>query len=118
MTRRVKGELPPVPTSYFDLLSQEGAERLDLPNQRVVALATTLHCEHGRVFLSEHGRFLCPHGNPFETPALDAPKQHESPVKKAGGRGRFTTNDCACQLALPNRGSFPDLPLATGSPAV
>ena len=122
-TRKVKPEqLPPKPSSYYKLLQDTGARCLEVEGDpAVVALATPLRCESGPVFLGDDGRFFCGHGNEFIVKAIPrARKQaHVNPtdtlVKKPQHtiRRRFQSRTCDCRLVLPNRTTFPELPLVT-----
>lgn len=123
LTRKVKPErLPPKPSSYYELLQDAGARRLE-PETRpqVTALATPLRCESGPIYLSDDGRFFCGHGSEFVVKALPTARKQvhvnpaETPIKKPRltVRRRFQTKACRCHLALPNRATFPELPLVT-----
>ena len=122
LARKVKqDDLPTKPNSYYELLQDANSERLEMENDSaVVALATPLRCESGPVFLSDDGRFFCGHGSEFIVKALPTARKQarvdpaDTPIKKPHRtiRRRFQTK-CACRLVLPNRMTFPELPLVT-----
>eukprot|EP00966_Prymnesium_polylepis_P236218 5462865-Prymnesium_polylepis.1 len=104
-----------------DVLSDSGADRLSIENEPgVTALATPLRSDAGPVYLADDGRFYCTHGNSFEIRQMpkptrkNAPRLLESPIKKQKTtRRRFEIKSCGCKLVLPNRPSFPELPLTS-----
>ena len=113
--------LPARPASYFDVLSGNGADRMSIENEPdVTALATPLCSDAGPIYLADDGRFLCSHGNPFEIRQMPTPtrknacKVLDSPIKKQKPIcRRFEIKLCGCKLVLPNRPSFPELPLTS-----
>ena len=123
LQRKVKGALPPRPSSYFELLCAADAEQLPLVSEPSRELrATPMRCESGPIFLSNDGRFFCNHGNQFAVKKLPTARTHapksttpttESPIKKQSTiRRRFRAMGCDCKMAMPNRASFPELPFA------
>ena len=123
LTRKVKlDDLPPKPNSYYELLQDSDAERLEMKSDStVVALATPLRCKSGPVYLGSDGRFFCGHGSEFVVKALPSARKQacvdatDTPIKKPHRtiRRRFQTKICRCHLVLPNRATFPELPLVT-----
>ena len=120
LSRKVKAELPPRPSSYYNILCTAGAELVVLESTpSLEARATPLRCESGPVALSQDGRFFCGHGHEFVVKQLPTarnqkpPPPNAAPIKKKQRtiRRRFRTQACECRLALPNRSSFPELPL-------
>jgi hypothetical protein len=111
--------LPVRPASYFDVLSDNGADRMSIANEPdVTALATPLCCDEGPIYLANDGRFFCSHGKPFEIRQMPKPTRRnayrvlDSPIKKQKPiRRRFEIKSCGCKLVLPNRPSFPEVPL-------
>ena len=106
----------------YELLQDSNAERLEMKSDStVVALATPLRCETGPVYLGSDGRFFCGHGSEFVVKALPSARKQacvnptETPIKKPHRtiRRRFQTKICRCHLVLPNRATFPELPLVT-----
>lgn len=133
LTRTVKPErLPPKPSSYFAVLQAGDADRLVCkPELGVEALATPLRCEAGPVFLASDGRFFCGHGNEFVVKALPTARKGAARAAVPGTdtptsikkqqrtiRRRYQTKGsaCTCQLTLPNRTTFPELPFVTDAP--
>lgn len=112
--------LPARPASYFDVLSENGADEMSIENEPgVTALATPLCSDAGPIYLAGDGRFFCSHGNQFEILQMPNPTRKNahtvlySPIKKQRSvPRRFEIKSCGCKLVLPNRPSFPEVPLA------
>lgn len=121
---KVKMErLPAPPTSYFDVMNESCSDWLQIESEpSVAALATPLRSDAGPIYLADDGRFFCSHGNPFEIRKMpiptrkNAPKVLDSPIKKQKTiRRRFEIKSCGCKLVLPNRPSFPEVPLSSNA---
>lgn len=122
LTRRVNpSRLPPKPKSYFDLLQASSAAQLKVKTDASVeALATPLHSKSGPIFLANDGRFYCSHGHAFNLKEMPTARKEVAststgaPIKKRRTiRRRLHTKACDCLLVLPNRITFPEVPLIT-----
>ena len=107
--------LPPLPPSYFELMKGASTGHAAVGGEIDNGLLQTpLRCDSGPITLSEDGRFFCGHGNEFviyEMP-VHRIKTPSSSICKKSIRRRFEIGGCGCKLVLPNRSSFPELPLS------
>lgn len=122
LQRKVKGQLPPAPASYFDLLRTTDAAPFTAKNDSaLVAYATPLQCETGAVFLSQDGSFYCGHGTKFAVSKAAMTQMHQQRPALLDGRirkqdrvkRRFVAKACGCKMVMPNRLAFPELPLVS-----
>jgi len=117
LERIIRADLPPAPESMFELFKSCKAARVVIPGASTVhAYETPLRCESGAVALSSSGDFHCAHGHLFVIKRMPLARSRVigkfDSTKKQAVRRRFTTGKCPCLLVLPNRPSFPEVPLA------
>jgi len=93
------------PVSYFDVLcAGRDDEQVETP----------LQTESGNVVLTRGGKWHCPHGSDFEA---KVPESSRSARERGVVRGsaslkrRFRIKTCGCTLVLPNKNTFPEVPI-------
>jgi hypothetical protein len=114
----VVGTLPPPPTSYYEVVSSQPNsvpfEQGQTAACKDAAYSTPLACESGHVFLGKSGKFYCGHGHFFNVNRdFCIGRKRKAGVTTSKGRKtlRFRGHRCGCLLVLPNRLSFPEIPL-------
>jgi hypothetical protein len=115
----VSGPLPSPPTSYYAVVSSQpnsvSFEQGETAACKDCAFSTPLACESGNVFLGKSGQFYCGHGHAFTVNRdFCIGRKRKAGVATSTGRKtlRFRGHRCGCLLVLPNRLSFPEVPLA------